>query len=95
VRYNLSKALRILGRPGEAQLLANAVYEQTTDKELQDDAAFLLSQCAEDLGNLDDARNHLRTLMRRWPRSVLIPEAQKRINDLTIKAWRRTHEKQG
>jgi TolA-binding protein len=95
VRFNLAKALRILGRPGEAQLLANAVYEQTTDKELQDDAALLLSQCAEDLGNLDDARNHLRTLMRRWPRSVLIPEAQKRMNDLTIKAWRRTHEKQG
>jgi TolA-binding protein len=95
VRFNLAKALRILGRPGEALLLANAVYEQTIDKELQDDAAFLLSQCAEDLGNMDDARNHLRNLLRRWPRSTLVPDASKRMNDLNQRVWKRTHEKQG
>jgi hypothetical protein len=33
--------------------------------------------------------------MRRWPRSSLVPEASKRINDLTTKSWRRAHEKQG
>jgi TolA-binding protein len=95
VRYNLAKVLRTLGRPGEALLLANAVYEQTIDKELQDDAAFLLSQCAEDLGNFDDAKNHLRNLLRRWPRSPLVLDASKRMNDLNQRVWKRSHEKQG
>ena len=54
-------------------MLAQEVIDQNVDKELQDDAAWLLSQCAEDLGNIDDARNALRTLLRRWPRSALDP----------------------
>jgi TolA-binding protein len=95
VRFYLAKALRILGRPGEAQVLANAVLEQNIDKELQDDAAWLLSQCAEDLGNIDDARNALRTLLRRWPRSALVPDALKHLSELNLKVWKRHDGKQG
>jgi TolA-binding protein len=95
VRYNLAKALRALGRAAEAQVLANAVLEQNLDKELQDDAAWLLSLCAEDLGNLDEARNALRTLMRRFPRSSLVPDATRRLTDLNLRAWKRHESKQG
>ena len=89
VKYNLARALRQLGRPGEAQVLANVVLEQNTDKDLQDDAAWLLSQCAEDLGNIDDARDALRLLIRRWPRSALVPDAMKRLSDLNQRVWKK------
>ena len=88
VKLNLADSLLHLGRAGEAALLAQDVIDQNIDKELQDDATWLLSQCAENLGNIDDARNALRMLLRRWPHSALIPDARKRFNDLTIKMWK-------
>jgi TolA-binding protein len=94
VRFNLAKVLRILGRPAEAQVLANAVLEQNVDKELQDDAAWLWSQCAEDLGNIDDARNMLRTLLRRWPRSSLVPDALRHMTELNTRVWKK-HDQKG
>jgi TolA-binding protein len=89
VKYNLAKALRSLGRPGEAQALARTVVDQSIDKDLQDDAAWLLAQCAEDLGQIDDARNELRTLIRKWPRSALVPDAFKKLSELNLKVWKK------
>lgn len=88
VKLNLAQAMWHLGRAGEAEVLAQEVIDQNIDKELQDDAAWLLSECAEDLGNIDDARNALRLLLRRWPRSALVPDAMKRLNELTMKIWK-------
>ncbi|MFI5306938.1 MAG: tol-pal system YbgF family protein [Polyangiales bacterium] len=88
VKLNLAQALWHLGRAGEASVLAQEVIDQNIDKELQDDATWLLSECAEDLGNIDDARNALRMLLRRWPHSALIPDAMKRLNELTIRIWK-------
>ncbi|MEY4579611.1 MAG: hypothetical protein RL701_4314 [Pseudomonadota bacterium] len=95
VRFYLAKALRALGRVAEAQVLANAVLEQNIDKELQDDAAWLLSGCAEDLGNLEEARNALKTLLRRWPRSTFAADALRRLNELNVRAWKHQDQKQG
>ena len=89
VQFHLAKALRALGRAGEAQVLAKAVIEQNIDKDLQDDAAWLLSQCAEDAGNLDDARDAIKLLWRKWPRSALVPDALKRLNDLNKRVWKK------
>lgn len=93
VKLDLARAFWHLGRAGEATILAQEVIDQNVDKELQDDATWLLSQCAEDLGNIDDARNALRTLLRRWPRSALVPDARKRLSDLNLKVWKK-NEKQ-
>jgi TolA-binding protein len=93
VRFHLAKALRALGRAAEAHVLANAVVEQSIDKELQDDAAWLLCQCAEDLGNIDDARNALKTLLRRWPRSPLASDALRHLNELNARVWKH-HDKE-
>ena len=82
---------RYAGRAGEAALLATEVVDQNIDKELQDDATWLLSECAEDLGNIDDARNALRTLLRRWPRSALVPDASRRLRDLNMKVWKKNN----
>ena len=92
VKLNLAKALRSLGRPAEAQTLAKAVTEQSIDKDLQDDAAWLLSQCAEDMGQIDDARNELRALIRKWPRSSLVPDAFKKISELNLRAWKKRND---
>lgn len=89
VKLDLARALLHLARAGEATLLAQEVIDQNIDKELQDDATWLLSECADDLGNIDDARNALRALLRRWPRSALIPDARKKLSDLNLRVWKK------
>jgi len=88
VKFQLATAYLHLGRYGEAQVMANEVLEQTIDRELQPDAAQLLSLCAEGLGDIDGARDALRLLMRRWPRSALIQDARIRLSELNKKVWK-------
>jgi TolA-binding protein len=88
VKYNLALALRHLNRQPEAALHAQAVIDQNIDRELQDDATWLLSQCHEDMGHLDDAREALRDLLRRWPRSSLATDARRHLGELNLRALR-------
>jgi len=88
VKYHLAGALRRLNRQSEAIVLAQAVVDQNIDRELQDDATWLLSQCAEELGRIDEARNALRTLNRRWPRSSLAPDARRHLGELNLRVLR-------
>jgi TolA-binding protein len=88
VKYQLARSLARLGRQGEAIVLAQAVIDQNVDRELQDDAAFLLALCAEDLGNIDDARNALRMIGRRWPRSQLALDARRHLGELNLRVMR-------
>jgi len=88
VKYNLALALRRLGRQSEAMVLAQAVVEQNTDRELQDDAMWLYGQCAEELGRIDEARNALRTMLRRWPRSSYAQDARRHLGELNMQALR-------
>lgn len=88
VKYNLARAYVRLGRQSEAIVLAQAVIDQNVDRELQDDAVLLLSQCAEDLGNIDDARNALRTLLRRWPHSAFAQDARLHLTELNRRVIR-------
>jgi TolA-binding protein len=94
VKLSLAQALLKLGRAGEAALLSQELIDQNVDKEIQDDAAWLLSQCAETLGNVDDARNALRLLLRRWPRSALVTDARKHLADLNRAVWKGTTGKE-
>ena len=82
VKLELARDLLHLNRPGEAAMLAQEVIDQTIDKDLQDDGAWLLSQAAEDLGNVENARNALRLLQRKWPHSSLFGDARKRLAEL-------------
>lgn len=85
VKYNLALAYTRLGRNGEAVVLLQQVIDQQTDRDLQDDAAFLLAKCEEDLGNIDDARNALRMIQRRWPRSALAADARRHLGELNMR----------
>jgi TolA-binding protein len=82
VKLELARDLLHVNRPGEAALLAQEVIDQTVDKDLQDDGAWVLSQAAEDLGNIENARTALRLLQRKWPHSSLANDARKRLNEL-------------
>lgn len=88
VKYQLARALRRLGRQGQAMVYARQVVEQNVDRELQDDALWLLALCAEELDDLDTAQQSLRTIMRRWPRSTLAREARPKLRDLRLRALR-------
>ncbi|MBX3251380.1 MAG: tetratricopeptide repeat protein [Myxococcales bacterium] len=88
VKYQLARTLRQLGRQGEAIVYARQVIEQQIDRDLQDDATWLLAVCAEELGDIDTAREALNTLIRRWPRSSLARDARPKLRDLTRRAIR-------
>jgi hypothetical protein len=83
VKLELARTLLRVQRAAEAALLAQELIDQNVDKELQDDGAWLLSQAADQLGNAENARNALRLLLHKWPRSSLLPEARKRLAELT------------
>jgi TolA-binding protein len=88
VKYELAQALRQLDRHAEARVLAQQVVEQTIDRELQDDALLLYSRCSEDLDDIDEARNALRTYMRRWPRAAESRAVRQHLAELTRRAIR-------
>jgi TolA-binding protein len=88
VKYHLASALRQLGRQSEAMVFARQVVEQNVDRDLQDEATWLFSLCAEELGDVDTAREALRTFLRRWPRSSHASEARTRMRDLNVRALR-------
>lgn len=88
VKFQLARALRQLGRHAEARVLAQQVVEQNVDRELQDDALLLYSRASEDLDDIDEARNALRTYLRRWPRSAEAVNVRRHLSELTRRAIR-------
>ncbi len=95
VTYQLARALRRLGRQSAAMVYARQVVEQNIDRELQDDATWLLALCAEELDDVDTALETVRTLIRRWPRSSLAREARIKQRDLRLRALRGRQEQRG
>jgi TolA-binding protein len=82
VKLNLATALWRLGRQSEAIVYARQVVEQNIDRELQDDATWLLARCSQEIDDIDTARDALRTLLRRWPRSSNAQDARQLLRDL-------------
>lgn len=92
VRLQLARAYRRLDRVAEALVLSRAVAAQGHDLEVQDDAMMLASECAAELGQIDDARAALRELLRKFPRSEFVPDARKRLGELNLRALRSKQE---
>ncbi len=88
VKYQLARALRKLDRQSEAMVYARQVVAQKLDRELQDDAMYLVGLCAEELDDIDTAREAVRTLIRRWPRSSIARDARIKLRDLNRRALR-------
>jgi TolA-binding protein len=77
-RLELAITFRALGRQREAIPMLIELSETSSDKEVVDDATFLLSQCQVDIEAWNDAKTTMRTFIRRFPSSP-------RLNDIRAK----------
>ena len=83
--YHQSAALRKLGRQREAIPILMSLSEASADKEYQDDAAYLLSQCLVDIQAWNDAKNAMRSFLRRFPTSPFANDLRIQLAELNLK----------
>jgi TolA-binding protein len=87
VKQSLALSLRKEKRPAEALVLAQQVADQTTDAGLQPDGWWLVALCARDVDDLDTARDALKVLIKKWPRSALSRDARPLLREVTREAY--------
>ena len=84
VRLGLSDAYRHLNRQKEAIPILTALSENAVDKEVHDDALYLLAWCQMDTQAWNDAKNTWRALIRRFPESKFTAEAKLQLQALNL-----------
>ena len=84
VRLALADAYRHLSRQKDAIPLLNQLSEAVLDKEIQDDALYLLAGCQTDLQEWNDAKTTWRSLIRRFPDSHYAGEAKMQLASLNL-----------
>jgi TolA-binding protein len=84
VRLALSSAYRRLNRQKEAIPILAQLSETSLDKEVQDDALYLLAWCQMDLEAWNDAKNTWRALIHRFPDSHYTPEGKMQLAQLNL-----------
>ena len=84
VRLGLSDAYRHLNRQKEAIPILTALAENAVDKEVHDDALYLLAWCQMDTQAWNDAKNTWRALIRRFPESRFAGEAKLQLGQLQL-----------
>ena len=87
VKHSLALSLRKEKRSAEAMVFAPQVADQTSDGALQPDGWWLVALCARDLDDLDTAREALKVLIKKWPRSALSREARPFLREVTREAY--------
>jgi TolA-binding protein len=87
VKLALAQSLRKEKRPAEALVYAQQVADQTADGALQPDGWWLVALCARDLDDLDTAKEALKMLINKWPRSGLTREARPVFRAVTREIW--------
>lgn len=83
-RYHLADAYRRLGRQREAIPILTQLSEASSDREILDDATFLLAQCLVDVQAWNDAKTTLRAFIRRFPESPMINDAKIQLADISL-----------
>lgn len=82
--YQLGIALRALGKQRDAIPMLMQLSEASADREVMDEAAFLLAQCQIDIQAWNDAKNTLRTFLRRFPKSQHVNEVRVKLSELQL-----------
>jgi TolA-binding protein len=80
----LARALAELGRQREAIPLLVQLSEASPDKEVMDEATLALAEAQIDIKAWNDAKNTLRTFIRRFPTSAHINEAKGKLAELQL-----------
>jgi TolA-binding protein len=84
-RLNLGRAYRKLARQRDAIPMLIHLSEASPDKEVMDDATFLLAQCLMDIQAWNDAKTTLRSFIRRFPDSPYLNDARMALADISLK----------
>jgi TolA-binding protein len=83
-RYNLADAYRHLARQREAIPMLIQLSEASPDKEVMDDATYLLAQCLIDIQAWNDAKNTLRSFTRRFSDSPYFNEVRMHLAEISL-----------
>jgi TolA-binding protein len=84
-RLNLCRAYRKLGRQRDAIPILVQLSEASPDKDIMDDATFLLAECLMDIQAWNDAKTTLRSFIRRFPESPFANDAKMALADVALK----------
>ncbi|AUX49093.1 hypothetical protein SOCE26_106380 [Sorangium cellulosum] len=84
-RLNLARAYRRLNRQRDAIPLLMTLSEASPDREVMDDATFLLAECLLDIQAWNDAKTTLRSFIRRFPDSAFINDARLALADVSLR----------
>jgi TolA-binding protein len=84
-RMHLARAYRKLGRQRDGIPILSQLSEASSDKEIMDDATFLLAECLLDIQAWNDAKTTLRSFIRRFPDRPLINDARMALADVSLK----------
>jgi TolA-binding protein len=84
-RLNLSRAYRKLNRQRDAIPMLAQLSEASSDKEVMDDATFLLAECLIDIQAWNDAKTTLRSFIHRFPDSPYLNDARMALADISLK----------
>jgi TolA-binding protein len=84
-RYSLADAYRHLNRQRDAIPILIQLSEASADKEIMDDATFLLAQCLIDIQAWNDAKNTLRGFGRRFSDSPHLNEARMQLAEISLR----------
>jgi TolA-binding protein len=84
VRLGLAEAYRHLNRQKDAIPILTQLAENPVDKEVHDDALYMLANCQTDIQAWNEAKNTWRTLIRRFPDSRFGAEARAQLAQLQL-----------
>ncbi|HEX5099339.1 MAG TPA: tetratricopeptide repeat protein [Polyangiaceae bacterium] len=82
--YELARALIALGNQREAIPMLLTLSEASADREVMDDAMFLLAQAQLEIQAYNDAKTTLRTFLRRFPKSSHYLEAKGKLAETEL-----------
>jgi len=82
--YELARALIALGMHREAIPMLITLSEASADREVMDDATFLLAQAQLEIQAYNDAKTTLRAFIRRFPKSAHINEAKGKLAETDL-----------
>lgn len=83
-RYELARALRQLGRQREAIPILVQLSEASADKEVMDEATWLLAQSQLDIQAWNDAKTTMRSFVRRFPKSPHILDVRAKLAEVSL-----------
>ena len=84
-RLHLARAYRKLNRQRDAIPMLAQLSEASSDKEVMDDATFLLAECLIDIQAWNDAKTTLRSFIHRFPDSPYLNDARMALADISLK----------